>query len=150
MSDTTKTMIAKKDSTTVQQQQQQQTHQDGSLIAIIGDEDTVTGFLLAGVGNLDARRKSNFLIVKQDTTRREIEDQFKEFTQNREDIAVVLIAQFVADEIRYLVNEYHRPIPAVLEIPSPDHPYDASKDSILKRVQHLLGSSSVSGNIGAD
>jgi V-type H+-transporting ATPase subunit F len=35
----------------------------GQLIGVIGDEDTVTGFLLAGVGNVDARRKSNFLIV---------------------------------------------------------------------------------------
>ena len=35
----------------------------GALIGVIGDEDTVTGFLLAGVGNVDVRRKSNFLIV---------------------------------------------------------------------------------------
>ena len=28
-------------------------------------QDTITGFLLAGVGNVDLRRKSNFLIVDQ-------------------------------------------------------------------------------------
>ena len=28
-------------------------------------KDTITGFLLAGVGNVDLRRKSNFLIVDQ-------------------------------------------------------------------------------------
>ena len=33
---------------------------EGSLLAVIGDEDLVTGFLLAGVGNLDSRRKSTF------------------------------------------------------------------------------------------
>ena len=111
---------------------------EGALLAVIGDEDLVTGFLLAGVGNLDSRRKSNFLIVKPDTSRREMEDAFKDCT-TREDVAVVLIAQFVANEIRYLVNEHTEPIPAVLEIPSPDHPYDPSADSILKRVKHLLG-----------
>lgn len=37
--------------------------QQGQLIGVIGDEDTVTGFLLAGVGHVDVRRKSNFLIV---------------------------------------------------------------------------------------
>lgn len=63
----------------------------GSLLAVIGDEvslawhsvtvsviyrfhqrwelgclqDTVTGFLLAGVGNVDLRRKSNFLVVTE-------------------------------------------------------------------------------------
>jgi V-type H+-transporting ATPase subunit F len=41
--------------------------------------------------------------------------------------------------IRYLVEDYTQPIPAVLEIPSKDCPYDASKDSILARVQHLMG-----------
>lgn len=28
-------------------------------------QDTVTGFLLAGVGNVDLRRKSNFLVVSE-------------------------------------------------------------------------------------
>ena len=28
-------------------------------------QDTVTGFLLAGVGNVDLRRKTNFLIVTE-------------------------------------------------------------------------------------
>ena len=35
----------------------------GALIAVIGDEETVTGMLLAGVGNVDARRTSNFMVV---------------------------------------------------------------------------------------
>ena len=89
----------------------------GALMAVIGDEDTVTGFLLAGVGNIDLRRKTNYLVVTDKTTTKQIEDAFKEMTA-REDIAVVLISQFAADSIRYLVNEYDRPIPAVLEIPS--------------------------------
>jgi hypothetical protein len=37
--------------------------QHGALIAVIGDEETVTGMLLAGVGNVDARRTSNFMVV---------------------------------------------------------------------------------------
>lgn len=110
----------------------------GALMAVIGDEDTVTGFLLAGVGNVDLRRKTNYLVVTDKTTTKQIEDAFKEMTA-REDIAVVLISQFAADSIRYLVNEYDRPIPAVLEIPSKDKPYDATKDSVLQRVQHLMG-----------
>ena len=32
-----------------------------------------------------------------------------------------------------------QPIPALLEIPSKEHPYDASKDSILSRVAGMLG-----------
>jgi len=110
----------------------------GSLLAVIGDEDTVTGFLLAGVGNVDLRRKSNFLVVTEKTSVKTIEDAFKEFT-NREDIAIVMINQYIANMIRHLLKNYLKPIPAVLEVPSKDNPYDPNQDSILSRVQHMLG-----------
>ena len=35
------------------------------LMCLIGDEDTVTGFLLAGIGEVDASKNSNFLVVTQ-------------------------------------------------------------------------------------
>ena len=82
-------------------------------------QDTVTGFLLAGVGNVDLRRKSNFLVVTEseylaamliqmtslllsltelrayaETSVKTIEDAFKEFT-TREDIAIIMINQYV-------------------------------------------------------
>ena len=38
---------------------------DGSLLAMIVDEDTATGMLLTGVGHVDLRKKSNFLIVDE-------------------------------------------------------------------------------------
>ncbi|KAJ0594571.1 putative ATPase, V1 complex, subunit F [Helianthus annuus] len=57
--------------------------------------DTVTGFLLAGVGNIDLRRKTNYLIVDSKTTVKQIEDAFKEFT-TRDDVAIVLISQYVS------------------------------------------------------
>ncbi|XWS31498.1 hypothetical protein CRYUN_Cryun23aG0081400 [Craigia yunnanensis] len=58
-------------------------------------QTTLVGFLLAGVGNIDLRRKTNYLIVDSKTTVKQIEDAFKEFTA-REDIAVVLISQYVS------------------------------------------------------
>ncbi|KAE9591825.1 putative H(+)-transporting two-sector ATPase [Lupinus albus] len=68
---------------------------NSALIAMIADEDTVVGFLLAGVGNVDLRRKTNYLIVDSKTTIKQIEDAFKEFTA-REDVAIVLISQYVS------------------------------------------------------
>eukprot|EP01136_Pigoraptor_vietnamica_P039769 Opistho-1_new@10922 len=112
-------------------------HKENGLIAVIGDEDTVTGFLLAGVGEIDARRQSNFLVVTKNTPIPAIEDAFRKFT-NREDVAIVLINQHVANEIRFLLDGYHRPIPSVLEIPSKEHPYDPAKDSILRRAKTLF------------
>ena len=42
--------------------------------------------------------------------------------------------------IRHVIDEHDKAIPAVLEIPSKDHPYDPNKDSILRRakVQYIL------------
>ncbi|KAK2982681.1 hypothetical protein RJ640_010847 [Escallonia rubra] len=115
---------------------------NSALIAMIAGEDTITGFLLAGVGNVDLRRKTNYLIVDSKTTIKQIEDTFKEFTA-REDIAIVLISQCVANMIRFLVDSYNKPVPAILEIPSKDHPYDPAHDSVLSRVKYLFSAESV-------
>ena len=37
--------------------------------------------------------------------------------------------------IRHILDNYQEAMPAVLEIPSKDHPYDPSKDSILRRAK---------------
>ncbi|MEW5306464.1 MAG: hypothetical protein WDW38_007406 [Sanguina aurantia] len=114
--------------------------QDGLLLAVIADEDTITGFLLAGVGNIDTRKKSNYLAVDSKTSVRTIEASFKEFTM-RDDIAVIMISQNVANLIRPAIEHHIKPIPAVLEIPSKDAPYDPNQDSLLKRVRIIFGSS---------
>ncbi|KXZ47529.1 hypothetical protein GPECTOR_34g688 [Gonium pectorale] len=112
--------------------------QDGMLLAVLADEDTITGFLLAGVGNVDLRKKKNYLVVDSKTSPRAIEAAFKEFT-SRDDIAVILISQQVAGQIRHIIEAHNKPIPAVLEIPSKDCPYDPSQDSLLTRVKHIAG-----------
>ncbi|KAG2713513.1 hypothetical protein I3760_04G178900 [Carya illinoinensis] len=78
----------------------------------------------------------------QNTTIKQIEDAFKEFT-TREDIAVVLISQYVANMIRFLVDSYNQPVRAFLEIPSKDHPYDPAHDSVISRVKYLFSTESV-------
>lgn len=47
----------------------------------------------------------------------------------------------IADKIRPTVSKFNMAVPAILEIPSKEHPYDPSKDSILQRVRGMLGSS---------
>ncbi|KZT74873.1 vacuolar ATP synthase [Daedalea quercina L-15889] len=111
---------------------------DRTLLAVIGDEDTITGMLLAGVGQVDQHQKRNFLVVDSKTNVSVIESAFEEFTQ-RKDIAILLINQHIAEKIRPMVDKYEQAFPALLEIPSKDHPYDPNKDSVLKRVQKLFG-----------
>ncbi|TFK76806.1 vacuolar ATP synthase [Pluteus cervinus] len=111
---------------------------DRNLLAVIGDEDSITGLLLAGIGHINEHQKKNFLVVDAKTQVSAIEAAFNEFTQ-RKDIAILLINQHIAEKIRLTVDKYQQAFPAVLEIPSKDHPYDPSKDSVLKRVQKLFG-----------
>ena len=40
---------------------------EGGLLGVIADEETVTGFLLAGVGDVNTRMKKNFLTVTNST-----------------------------------------------------------------------------------
>ncbi|KAJ8296440.1 V-type proton ATPase subunit F [Rhodotorula toruloides] len=134
-------------------------YRDRSLIATIGDEDTITGLLLAGTGHIDGRGKKNFLVVDSKTPVSTIESAFAEFTE-RSDIAILLINQHVrlrpapstprsalpdlrvlqvAEMIRPTIEKYQQAFPALLEIPAKDHPYDPSKDSVLKAVKKHLG-----------
>lgn len=116
-------------------------YKERQFLAVIGDEDSVTGLLLAGIGHVtdgpDAQR--NFLVVDSKTETSAIEKAFQNFTQERKDIAVLLINQHIAERIRHSVDSFADPFPAVLEIPSKDHPYDPEKDSVLKRVRRLFG-----------
>eukprot|EP00695_Tsukubamonas_globosa_P003885 TRINITY_DN89_c0_g1_i2.p2 TRINITY_DN89_c0_g1~~TRINITY_DN89_c0_g1_i2.p2 ORF type:complete len:139 (+),score=62.88 TRINITY_DN89_c0_g1_i2:53-418(+) len=90
------------------------------LIAIIADEDTITGFLLTGMGDVDPRKSKNFFVVDSKTSQSQIEEAFKRFT-TRDDVGIVLVAQNIANDIRYLIKEFKQAIPALLEIPTKDH-----------------------------
>ncbi|TKA70205.1 V-type proton ATPase subunit F [Friedmanniomyces simplex] len=119
----------------------QSAYKEREFIAVIGDEDSVTGILLAGVGHVTDPPDSqkNFLVVDQKTETSTIEGAFDQFTKQRKDIAIVLINQHIADKIRGTVDGFAEAFPAVLEIPSKDHPYDPEKDSVMKRVRKLFG-----------
>lgn len=111
------------------------------------------------------------MLYHAETSVKRIEDAFKEYT-NRDDVAIVLINQYIANMIRHLIANYTavsdsiamfvpaqgvmaclwrikaatvpvllclQPIPAILEIPSKEHPYDPSKDSIMTRVKIMFG-----------
>ncbi|XP_057610228.1 V-type proton ATPase subunit F-like [Chionomys nivalis] len=90
-----------------------------------------------GIGELNKNRHPNFLVVEKDTTINEIEDTFRQFL-NRDDIGIILINQYIAEMVRHALDAHQRSIPAILEIPSKEHPYDAAKDSILRRAKGMF------------
>ncbi|KAG9504180.1 H(+)-transporting V1 sector ATPase subunit F [Fusarium musae] len=104
-------------------------YKDRQFLAVIGDEHVTTG----------ADAQKNFLVVDGKTDTASIEAAFDRFTEDRKDIGIVLINQHIADRIRHRIDTYTAAFPAVLEIPSKDHPYDPEKDSVLRRVRRLFG-----------
>ncbi|CZT03796.1 hypothetical protein WAI453_009057 [Rhynchosporium graminicola] len=116
-------------------------YKDRQFLAVIGDEDSVTGLLLAGIGHVTDPPDSqkNFLVVDSKTDNAAIEEAFERFTSERKDIGILLINQHIAERIRHRVDAYTAAFPALLEIPSKDHPYDPEKDSVLRRVRRLFG-----------
>ncbi|KAI0387664.1 vacuolar ATP synthase [Hypomontagnella monticulosa] len=116
-------------------------YKDRQFLAVIGDEDSVTGLLLAGIGHVTNPPDSqkNFLVVDNKTDTPTIEAAFDSFTTQRKDIGIVLINQHVADKIRHRIDTYTAAFPTILEIPSKEHPYDPEKDSVLRRVRRLFG-----------
>ncbi|KAH8889674.1 V-type proton ATPase subunit F [Thozetella sp. PMI_491] len=116
-------------------------YKDRQFLAVIGDEDSVTGLLLAGIGHVTAPpdNQKNFLVVDGKTDTAAIEAAFDRFATERKDIGIILINQHIADRIRHRIDTYTAAFPTVLEIPSKDHPYDPEKDSVLRRVRRLFG-----------
>lgn len=53
------------------------------------------------------------------------------------------MSQNVENMIRFLTDSYNNTIPTVVEIPSINHPYDPTHDSVLSRVKDLFSTESL-------
>ncbi|XP_045386707.1 V-type proton ATPase subunit F-like [Lemur catta] len=104
----------------------------GKLIAVIRDEDTVTGFLLCGIAELNKNRHPNFPAVGKDAAVNEIEDTFPQFL-NQDDVSLILVNQHLVEAVQ-LTFDAHSSVP-VLVITSKEQPYGAAEDSVLGRAR---------------
>merc|ERR1711907_32964 len=111
---------------------------DGAKIAMIGDEDTLTGFLLTGIGDIPKKGDPNFLQCDGETPVEEIEAIFHRLTKDP-DIGVIIINQWIATKIQAAIKDYNKVIPTVVTIPSKDLPYDSESDPVFQRVKRLMG-----------
>lgn len=114
------------------------------IIGIIGDEDTVTGFLLAGIGDNQSEKDQgttespNYFVISPSTPISDLELAFISLT-NRTDIGLIVICQHVANLIRHLIEEHKAVIPSIIEIPSKGQKYDAEQDYVLQKISRALG-----------
>ncbi|KAM9911547.1 hypothetical protein OXX69_003415 [Metschnikowia pulcherrima] len=83
-----------------------------SLLAVIADEDSVTGLLLADVGQVsdEPGKETYFLtVIPGKPTEEEVEEAFDRFTSGRDDIAILLTNQHIAS--RSDIQDFERQIP---------------------------------------
>lgn len=117
---------------------------DKKILGIIGDEDTVTGFLLAGIGDNSIKKDQgenqnpNYYVVTPSTPIADVELAFVSLT-NRSDIGIIIICQHIANSIRHLLQEHQSVIPSIIEIPSKGQKYDAEQDHVLQKISRALG-----------
>lgn len=111
-----------------------------NLIAVVADEDTVTGYLLTGIGERNHKGETNFIIVDESTPQKAIEEAFEKLL-SRPDLALILVSQRIADrEIRHLISAHINMLPVIVEIPSKDTPYCPENDpELIKAAKQLYG-----------
>ncbi|XP_075155979.1 V-type proton ATPase subunit F-like [Haematobia irritans] len=90
------------------------------LIAVIADEDTTVGFLLAGIGEYFGigKKNLNYMIVTEDTNLGAVEKYFHSI-YNQPNIGVILIATDIwKDLLPTFDNMKKKMLPIILEIPT--------------------------------
>lgn len=88
---------------------------DRTIIAILADEDTIRSFSLTEIPSF--KEPKNFITVNHDTPEEELIGFFNELVERR-DVAIVFIADFVAQKIQHVMTKYKEILPSLLEIPS--------------------------------
>lgn len=84
-------------------------------IGIIGDEETLTGFLIAGVESV--HDNPNLAQVTPNTGEDDLKRIFYSLTA-RKDLAIILVCDFAAEKLKEEIDAYNEVVPAVLVIAS--------------------------------
>lgn len=108
------------------------------LIACIGDIGTVTGLLLTGMGERNAKGQQNFMVVDKESADKDIEAFMRQLLHERTDIGIILIQQSAAERVRHLIADHDKVFPTILEVPNKENPYDPEKDPIVMRAAGIL------------
>merc|ERR1711998_746883 len=101
-------------------------------------QDTCAGFLLSGIGDIERGKGSNYMKVEGTTETPQIEAKFEELS-SRDDVAIIVINQWIADRIDSKIRDYNQLMPTVVLVPSKDKPYDPNTDPVFNRIQRMMG-----------
>ncbi|WUR04892.1 V-type proton ATPase subunit F (VATF) [Vairimorpha necatrix] len=84
-------------------------------IGILGDEDTINGFMISGVES--NTKNPNLLLANYNTSEEDLKKMFNSLVF-RKDLALILICDFVFEKIREEISKFNDDLPSIIEIPS--------------------------------
>lgn len=99
-----------------------------SKIAVMADEDTVTGFMLGGI-------KKGYTV----NTKEEAEEKLGELVA--EDFSVIIITEKIGTEIRSTINKVtgERALPMIIEVPDKEGSMDRESDPLRELIKRVIG-----------
>ncbi|KAF7684760.1 V-type proton ATPase subunit F [Astathelohania contejeani] len=100
------------------------------LVGIMGDEETIMGFLFTGLEN--SVDNPNMIIVNADTSDEDLNCAFDTLV-SRPDISIIFICDFVAARLRKKIKYYQGVVPSILEIPSRTRMLDIEKEKLANK-----------------
>lgn len=105
-----------------------------SSIAIIGDNDTVTGFRLGGI-------KEGIVISNEESEKAREEAEEALDTLVKSDISIIFITEVIADNIREYINKKigSDVLPMIIEIPDKSGPSERDSDPMGELIKRVIG-----------
>lgn len=99
-----------------------------SKIAIMADEDTVTGFMLGGI-------KKGYPVKTTEEAGETLEELIKE------DFSIIITTEKIGDELRTTINKltYERALPMIIEVPDKTGSIERETDPLRELIKRVIG-----------
>ena len=99
-----------------------------SKIAIIGDQDTVTGFMLGGI-------KEGYPIENMEEAGKTLEELI------RKDYSIIITTEKIGDEFREKITNLtsERALPMIIEIPDKTGSIERETDPLRELIKRVIG-----------
>ncbi|KRH94127.1 V-type ATPase, F subunit [Pseudoloma neurophilia] len=93
-------------------------------VGLICDEGMITGFIMTGL--ISDKKDKNFFTVDKQTCEEDLENIFKDLI-SRQDIAIIFVADFVANKIKHVMDGYKEVVPTIMTIPTKEGNFSEEK-----------------------
>ena len=99
-----------------------------SKIAVMADQDTVTGFMLGGI-------KKGYTTNNKEEAERKLEELVKK------DFSIIITTEKIGTEIRSTINKItgERTLPMIIEVPDKEGSMERESDTLRELIKRVIG-----------